>query len=54
MLFQVEVVSQAEYEAHLAELAEAGQTADEPLLGGAYATTQTGLGESQSQEGSQE
>jgi cytochrome c oxidase subunit II len=54
MLFQVEIVSQAEYEAYLAELAEAGQTSEEPLLGGANATTQTGLGESQSQEGSEE
>jgi cytochrome c oxidase subunit 2 len=54
MLFKVEVVSQAEYDAYLADLAEAGQTADEPLVGGSAATTQTGLGESQSQEGSQE
>jgi cytochrome c oxidase subunit II len=54
MLFNVEVVSQEDYEAYLEELAAAGQTAAEPLLGGSNATTQTGLGESQSQEGSQE
>lgn len=54
MLFKVEVVSQAEYAQYLADLAEAGQTADEPLTGGADVTTQTGLGESQSQEGSEE
>ncbi|WP_235529502.1 cytochrome c oxidase subunit II [Nocardioides sp. Soil774] len=54
MLFNVEVVSQADYEAYLAKLGDAGQSADEPLLGGSDATTQTGLDESQSQEGSQE
>jgi cytochrome c oxidase subunit 2 len=54
MLFNVEVVSQEDYQAYLEELEAAGQTAAEPLLGGSDATTQTGLGESQSQEGSQE
>jgi cytochrome c oxidase subunit II len=54
MLFNVEVVSQSDYEAYLAKLDDAGQSANEPLLGGSDATTQTGLGESQSQEGSQE
>jgi heme/copper-type cytochrome/quinol oxidase subunit 2 len=54
MLFNVEVVSQEDYEAYLDELEAAGQTAAAPLLGGSNATTQTGLGESQSQEGSQE
>jgi cytochrome c oxidase subunit 2 len=54
MLFNVEVVSQEDYEAYLEELDAAGQSAAEPLLGGSDATTQTGLGESQSQEGSQE
>lgn len=54
MLFTLEVVSQQEYEDYLAELQETGQTSATPLLGGANATTQTGLGESQSQEGSQE
>lgn len=54
MLFNVEVVSQSDYEAYLAKLDAAGQTADAPLLGGSDVTTQTGLDESQSQEGSQE
>jgi cytochrome c oxidase subunit 2 len=54
MLFNVKVVSQSEYESYLADLAEAGQTADAPVLGGSNATTQTGLAEDQSQEGSQE
>ena len=54
MLFKVKVVSQAEYEQYLADLADAGQTAEQPLIGGANVTTQTGLGESQSQEGSEE
>lgn len=54
MLFTVEVVSQAEYEDYVAELEANGNVSDEPLLGGTYTTTQTGLGESQSQEGSEE
>ena len=43
MLFNVEVVSQAKYDAYLAELAEAGNTADSPLLGGSYVRDQVGL-----------
>jgi len=43
MLFNVKVVSQAEYEAHLEELAAAGQTSDSPLLGGSYVNEQVGL-----------
>ena len=43
MLFNVEVVSQAEYDAYLADLAEAGQTADAPVLGGSYVNDQAGL-----------
>ena len=54
MLFKVEVVSQADYEQYLSDLADAGQTAEQPIIGGAETTTQTGLGESQSQEGSEE
>ena len=54
MLFNVEVVSQAEYDTYLAELAEAGQSSDEPLIGGSNATTQSGLAEDDSQEGSHE
>ena len=55
MLFNVEVVSQAEYDAYVAELEEAGQvSSDGPLLGGADAYTQAGLDEDDDQEGSQE
>lgn len=43
MLFNVEVVSQSEYEAYLADLAEAGNTAEAPLLGGSYVRDQAGL-----------
>ena len=53
MLFNVEVVSQAEYDAYLAELEEAGQVSDGPLLGGSDAYTQAGL-EDSAQEGSEE
>ncbi len=43
MLFNVKVVSQADYEAHLADLAEAGQEATSPVLGGDYVNDQVGL-----------
>jgi cytochrome c oxidase subunit II len=43
MLFNVKVVSQADYEDHLKSLEEAGLTSDKPLLGGAEAYTQAGL-----------
>jgi cytochrome c oxidase subunit 2 len=54
MLFKVEVVSEADYQQYISDLADAGQTSEEPLIGGANVTTQTGLGESQSQEGSEQ
>jgi cytochrome c oxidase subunit 2 len=54
MLFTVEVVSQADYEAHLADLAEAGQTTDQPITGGANVETQTGLSQDDNEEGTQE
>jgi cytochrome c oxidase subunit II len=54
MLFQVEVVSQADYDAYLEELDAAGQTSDKPLTGGANVETQTGLAEDDNQEGSEE
>ena len=54
MLFNVKVVSQADYDAYLADLADQGWVADEPLLGGSDATTQAGLDEDDDQEGSQE
>ena len=55
MLFNVEVVSQTEYADYVAGLVDAGQTSDDgPLIGGSNATTQTGLDEDQSEEGSEE
>jgi cytochrome c oxidase subunit II len=44
MLFNVRVVSSADYEAYLQDLEAAGRVSEEPLLGGADATTQSGLG----------
>jgi cytochrome c oxidase subunit II len=43
MLFFVDVVSREEYEDYLQGLADAGNTSDEPVLGGKYACTQVGL-----------
>ena len=43
MLFNVEVVSQEEYDAYLLELADAGNTAEQPVLGGDYVREQAGL-----------
>jgi cytochrome c oxidase subunit 2 len=43
MLFNVHVVSQAKYEAHLQLLEDAGATSEKPLLGGQNADTQSGL-----------
>ena len=54
MLFNLRVVSQADYDTYLADLADQGFVADQPLLGGADATTQAGLDENSDQEGSQE
>jgi cytochrome c oxidase subunit 2 len=52
MLFELHVVSRDDYDQHLQELADAGQTSDLPLLGGSEAYTQEGL-DSGSVEGSQ-
>jgi cytochrome c oxidase subunit 2 len=52
MLFNVKVVSQDDYEAHLKDLEDQGLTSDLPLLGGAEAYTQAGL-DSGHVEGSQ-
>ncbi|NYG56315.1 cytochrome c oxidase subunit II [Nocardioides perillae] len=52
MLFNVEVVSQADYEAYLDQQAERGFTSDGPLLGGAEARTQEGLEDEGTSEGS--
>ena len=43
MLFNVEVVPRAEYEARLQELADAGNVSDGPILGGEYACSQVGV-----------
>ena len=43
MLFEVHVVSREDYEQHLQDLEDAGQTSDLPLLGGEEAYTQDGL-----------
>ena len=53
MLFNVEVVSQAEYDAYVADLAASGDVADAPVLGGSDVITQPGL-EEDTQEGSHE
>jgi cytochrome c oxidase subunit II len=50
MLFNVEVVSREEYDAHLEELAAAGNTSELPLIGGEYASTQAGLEAGQQDE----
>jgi cytochrome c oxidase subunit II len=52
MLFQVKVVSAEDYQAHLDQLEESGQTSEKPLLGGSEAYTQEGL-ETGAEEGSQ-
>jgi len=55
MLFNVEIVSQADYADYVAGLVDAGQTSDDgPLIGGSDVTTQAGLDDAQSEEGSQE
>ena len=43
MLFNVEVVGQEEYDAYLLELADAGNTAEQPVLGGDFVREQAGL-----------
>lgn len=51
MLFEVKVVERDEYDAYLQQLADAGATADKPLLGGEAASTQVGLDEEPEGEG---
>jgi len=51
MLFNVHVVTREEYDAHLKELAAAGNTSALPLIGGAEASTQDGLEEDAQGEG---
>lgn len=43
MLFDVKVVSEADYQAHLADLVEVGRVSDEPVLGGADVKIVAGL-----------
>ena len=50
MLFNVEVVSRADYDAYLQGLEDAGSAAEEPILGGTYADTQIGLEPSDAEE----
>lgn len=45
MLFNVEVVSKADYQKYLDDQSAAGLEADQPLLGGKSASTQAGLAE---------
>ncbi len=42
MIFNVKVLSRADYDGYLQELADAGNTSDEPILGGKFSTTQVG------------
>ena len=50
MLFNVEIVPRADYEAHLQELADEGNISDGPILGGKYACTQVGLEETTTEQ----
>ena len=54
MLFNVEVVSQADYDSYLKDLEARGDVADEPLLGGEDARTQAGLEDAQNETGGTE
>ena len=51
MLFEVQVVTREEYDDYLQQLADAGATADKPLLGGENASRQVGLDEEPEGEG---
>ncbi len=42
MIFNVKVLSRGDYDDYLEKLADAGNTSDEPILGGKFATTQVG------------
>lgn len=53
MLFNVEVVSRADYDAYLQGLEDAGSVTDEPVLGGAYANEQVGLETTDAEEAAQ-
>lgn len=49
MLFNVKVVTRAEYDAYLQDLQDAGATSDTPLLGGESTRTQVGLDSDESE-----
>lgn len=51
MLFEVHVVSREDYDAHLAEIEDAGRTSEKPLLGSDDAYVQQGLDELAEGEG---
>ncbi len=53
MLFNVKVVTEADYQAYLQQQAATGNISDEPLLGGSDADTQAGLEETTTEEGTQ-
>ncbi len=53
MLFNVEVVSQDDYEAYLQQQIAKGKVSEEPLLGNQHATTQAGLENGESEEADQ-
>lgn len=54
MLFNVKVVSRAEYDAHLRDLEAEGNTSDAPIIGGKYADTMVGMETNTTDEGGAE
>jgi len=50
MLFNVEVVSEAEYQDYLQQLEDRGNTSDEPVLGGNFVNEQAGLDDHHEEE----
>jgi cytochrome c oxidase subunit 2 len=54
MLFDVKVVTPEEFDEYLQGLQDAGYESEEPVLGGAQAYEQTGLGEDDDEEGGSE
>ena len=54
MLFKVRVVSRADYDLYLKDLAAEGHTSEKPLIGGSAAYTQAGLGSGSETEGGAE
>lgn len=50
MLFNLHIVSPEEFEAHIQELADAGQVAEEPLVGGEFVRKQVGIDNQDTEE----